>query len=113
MKVAVVAHDDRVRKSLLALLRAFPEVEISFLKELADSSIPNETDAVIIDIESVLANQGWPIFVKKHPVILYSHSKEFAELVDWLHMYKADFFNVYTHPDCVLHLIKKACRMKE
>jgi hypothetical protein len=111
MKVAIVSVDNRIRRSLLMLLQSYPELGVSCWNEYAGDSIPDETAVVIMDIDSVLAIQDWPSLIGKHPVIFYSQSKEYAELVDWLYMYKADFFNVYTHPDCVLHLIEKAwCR---
>lgn len=112
MKAVIVSDNGRVGKSLILLLQAYPELEISFLKD-ARGSVPDDADVVIVDIDSMLANQLRPSLFNNHPVIFYSRSKEFSELVDWLHMYNADFINVYTHPDCVLHLIKKACSRRK
>jgi hypothetical protein len=113
MKAVIVSENGRVRKSLMMLLQAYPELEVSLLKDYARCSMPDDTDVVIMDIDSMLDNRHRPSFICNHPVIFYSRSKEFSELVDWLHKYNADFINVYTHPDCVLHLIKKACTRKK
>lgn len=112
MKAVIVSDNGRVGKSLILLLQAYPELEVSFLKD-ARGSVPDDADVVIMDIDSMLANQLRLSFFSNHPVIFYSRSREYSELVYWLHKYDADFINVYTHPDCVLHLIKKACTRRK
>ncbi|MCA1038355.1 hypothetical protein LCM00_02430 [Bacillus infantis] len=113
MKAVIVTGNKPVRKSLMMLLQAYPELEVFFLDDNEPFSIPDDTDVVIMDIDSLLDIQQLTYFIGSHSLIFYSRSKEFSELVDWLHIYNADFFNVYTPPDCVLHLIKKACSRRK
>ncbi|MDT0163339.1 MULTISPECIES: hypothetical protein [Bacillus] len=113
MKAVIVSGNKRVRKSLMMLLQAYPELEVFFLEDYEPFSIPDDTDVVIMDIDSLLDVQQLPYLISSHSLIFYSRSKEFSELVDWLHVYNADFINVYTPPDCVLHLIKKACSRRK
>ncbi|MGD6844457.1 hypothetical protein ACQCVH_18345 [Bacillus infantis] len=113
MKAVIVSGNRQVRKSLMMLLLAYPELEVYLLDDYEPFSMPDDTDVVIMDIDSLLDTQQFPYFIGSHSLIFYSRSREFSELVDWLHMYNADFINVYTHPDCVLHLIKKACSRRK
>jgi hypothetical protein len=113
MKAVIVSENGRVRKSLMMLLQAYPEIEVSILENDESRSMPDGADVAIVDIDTMLDNQNRPSLKGNYPLIFYSRSMEFSELVDWLHMYNADFINVYTHPDCVLHLIKKACTRRK
>ena len=103
INVAIISSNAHIQKSLRLLIKTDPDLTIiQSVEKISCKKVVMLVDLEIMNLEDLLSRYSEHV-----PIILYSHSKEFLDMSYILNKYKVKFFNVYTKPECILHLIKE------
>lgn len=103
INVAILSGNQHIQKSLSLLVKTDPDLNMIKHQEIdVNMKVVLLVDTEMDDLEVCLRS-----FSGHVPIVLYSHSKDFLDMSYLLNKYKVNFFNVYTKPECILHIIKE------